>query len=60
MVASGEFQEAAGVQGAALGLAPAAVYVRHPIQDRTDREMREIADSAVEEIVAALTGSARG
>ena len=55
MVASREFEEAAGVQGKALGFAPAGVFVRHPIQDRTDEEMRQIADGAVEEIVAALT-----
>ena len=55
MVASREFAEAAGLQGEALGFAPAGVFVHHPIQDRTDEEMREIADAAVDEIVAALT-----
>ncbi len=30
----------------ALGADPAAVYVAHPIQDRTADEMREIADRA--------------
>ena len=55
MVASTRFERAAGVQGAALGFEPAAVFVRHPIQDRTDEEMQEMADAAVEGIVAALT-----
>ena len=55
MVASSEFQGAAGVQARALGFEPAGVYVQHPIQDRTDDEMRDLADAAIEEIVAALT-----
>jgi alkanesulfonate monooxygenase SsuD/methylene tetrahydromethanopterin reductase-like flavin-dependent oxidoreductase (luciferase family) len=54
-VASSEFVEAAAAQAAALGFDPAAVFVAHPIQDRTDDEMRALADAAVEEILAALT-----
>ena len=53
-VASAEFIEAAAAQSAALGFDPAAVFVPHPIQDRTDDEMRALADDAVEEILAAL------
>ena len=59
VVASGEFVEAAEVQARALGSEPVRVFVRHPIQDRTDEEMRMIADEAVEEVVSALT-SPRG
>jgi len=55
-VASTEFIEAAAAQSAALGFEPAAVFVPHPIQDRTDDEMRALADAAVDEILAALTG----
>ncbi len=55
-VASTEFAEAAAAQGAALGFEPAAVYVPHPIQDRTDDEMRALADAAVDDIVSRLTG----
>ena len=54
-VASTEFEEAAAAQAAALGFDPAAVFVPHPIQDRTDDEMRAIADAAVEEILAAIS-----
>ena len=54
-VASTEFEDAAVAQAAALGAAPAAVYVPHPIQDRTDDEMRALADAAVDAIVAAVT-----
>ncbi len=55
-VASTEFVEAAAAQGRALGFEPAAVFVPHPIQDRTDDEMRALADAAVEEVWARLTG----
>ena len=53
-IASSEFVEAAAAQGAALGFAPAAHYVPHPIQDRDDDEMRQLADAAYEEILAQL------
>ena len=54
MIASSEFVEAAQAQSAALGFTPAAIFVPHPIQDRTDAEMRALADAAVEGILAAL------
>ena len=53
-VASSEFVDAAAAQARALGADPAAVYVPHPIQDRTDAEMVAIAEHAVDGIVAAL------
>lgn len=55
-VASSEFVEAAQAQSAALGFEPAAVFVPHPIQDRTDEELRTIADAAVDEVVEAVSG----
>ena len=54
-VASTEFIDAADAQSTALGADPARVFVPHPIQDRTDEEMRALADAAVDDIVAALT-----
>jgi hypothetical protein len=54
-IASTEFVVAAGAQARALGFEPAGVFVPHPIQDRTDDEMRALADAAVEEVWAALT-----
>ena len=54
-VASTEFVEAAAAQSAALGFEPAVVFVPHPIQDRTDDEMRALADDAVEAILSALS-----
>ncbi len=49
-----EFIDGADVQAKALGTTPSAVYVEHPIQDRTDDEMRIIADKAVDEIVSRI------
>ena len=54
-VASDEFIEAAAAQSAALGVTPASVFVAHPIQDRTDDEMRDLADEAVDALLARLT-----
>lgn len=54
-IASSEFVAAAAAQAKALGFDAARVFVAHPIQDRTDDEMRALADAALDEIVAALT-----
>jgi len=55
-VASSEFEDAALTQAEALGMKDArCVFVAHPIQDATDDEMRQKADSVVEAVIAALT-----
>ena len=55
-VASAEFVSAADVQSKSLGFPEVArVFTPHPIQDRTDDEMRAYADAALAEIVAAVT-----
>ncbi len=56
-VASAEFVVAAESQATMLGFPAARVFVPHPIQDRTDDEMRTIADKAYDEIVAAITAA---
>ena len=53
-VATEEFVDAAERQAKALGFAPAAVYVPHPVQDRTDEEMRAMAERAFAEVVKRL------
>jgi hypothetical protein len=56
-VASSEFVEGGAAQARALGYAAVpAVHVPHPIQDRTDDEMRALAEHALDEILAAVTG----
>jgi hypothetical protein len=54
-VASSEFKQAGEAQARALGCDPAAVYVPHPIQDRTDDEMKGIAQSAVGDLLKAIS-----
>jgi hypothetical protein len=46
---------AVAVQAGALGFEPAVVYVPHPIQDRTDDELRAMADAVVDQLVERLT-----
>jgi len=55
IVASAEFVDAAAAQARALGAETACVFVPHPIQDRTDEEMRALADGAAEAILRALS-----
>lgn len=54
-VATTEFVQAAAVQAEALGFEPAYIWVPHPIQDRTDDELKALADKHFEEIVKAMT-----
>jgi hypothetical protein len=53
-VATTEFVDGAEAQARALGVDPAAVYVEHPIQDRTDAEMLAIAEQAFAAVIAQL------
>jgi hypothetical protein len=54
-IASTEFVQAAAIQSKVLGIDPALVFVRHPIQDRTDAELRALADEALEQIIRSIT-----
>lgn len=56
-VVSSEFAQAAASQNASLGYDPAIVFVPHPIQDRTDDEMRALAESALESILRVIHAS---
>ncbi len=57
-VASSEFMHAAMAQSTSLGIPDLKrVFVAHPIQDRTDDEMRAYADIAFDEIVNAVTAA---
>lgn len=55
-IASTEFIDAAQAQSRSLGVEDAGVFVPHPIQDRTDEEMRALADDALEKVRRALLG----
>lgn len=58
-LASSAFAGAAAAQSAALGFPAPYVLVAHPIQDRTDEEMRALADNAYGEVLRAVTGGQR-
>ena len=56
-VASAEFVDAATAQSTSLGFPGVQrVFTPHPIQDRTDEEMRDYADAAYDAVIAAITG----
>jgi hypothetical protein len=57
-VASSEFINAASAQAEALGFPDIArVFVGHPVQDRTDDEMRELAELSFPEILRKITSA---
>lgn len=47
--------EATAAQSQSLGFEPAVVYVPHPIQDRTDDEMRALAEQAFDKLLKLVT-----
>jgi hypothetical protein len=53
-VATVEFIQGAEAQAKALGTDPALVFVPHPVQDRTDAELHQLADDHFEAIVKLL------
>ncbi len=56
LVASSAFADAAVHQATALGQPDIRrVLVPHPIQDRTDAELRELARGCLEEVLAGLS-----
>ena len=54
-MASDRFAQAAEAQGRSLGMHPRRVLTSHPIQDRTDQEMRALAEAAFPGILTALS-----
>jgi len=53
-VATTEFIDGAEAQARALGADPAALFVPHPIQDRTDEELIAIADQTFEQLLEVM------
>lgn len=56
-VASREFIDAARLQSQSLGVDPAMVFVAHPIQDRSDAELRALAEKALPAILERLVAA---
>ena len=54
-VASDRFAQAADAQGESLGMHPRRVLTPHPIQDRSDEEMRALAKAAFPAILKAIS-----
>lgn len=54
-LASEEFTDAAEAQSRALGFPAAVAFVPHPIQDRTDAEVRVLASTVYPAVLRALT-----
>ena len=55
-VSTVHFASAVSAQSESLGFDAAVVLTSHPIQDRTDDEMTEIADAAFDDLIKALVG----
>ena len=53
-IATTEFEQAAEARAKALGTDPAYVFVPHPIQDRTDEELHDLADAYLDEMLKNL------
>ena len=53
-VATTEFIQGAEAQAKALGTDPALVFIPHPVQDRTDAELRQLAVEHFDAIVKLL------
>ncbi len=53
-VATTEFIDGAVAQAKALGTDPALVFIPHPVQDRTDDELRRLADEHFDAIMKLL------
>ena len=56
-VASSEFVEAARAQASSVGFDPRKVFVEHPIQDRSDREIVHLADRYFLEVIGMILNS---
>lgn len=59
-VATTEFVPAAAAQSKSLGFDAAMVFVAHPIQDRSDAELRELAETAFQRILQEIGGQPAG
>ena len=57
-LASEAFADAARLQGAALGFPVPCVLVPHPVQDRSDAELRAVAEEVCPAVVTAVTSGA--
>jgi len=57
MIATEAFREAAKAQVKQLGFEPAIVWIPHPVQNRTDDELRMLADEVYPQIIGAISAA---
>jgi hypothetical protein len=57
-IASEAFRNAASAQGEAWGFHAHSLFVAHPIQDRSDEELRALADAAYVQAKAMICSQA--
>ena len=57
-IATEEFIDGARTQARALGADPVGIFVAHPIQDRSDEEMKALAEQTLAAIIAGLVEEA--
>ncbi len=55
-IATTEFIDAAASQAKSLGTDPVYVFIAHPVQDRTDAELRALAEQHAEQIFGLVAG----
>lgn len=53
-----EFRDAFDSQKAAIGLDAAAIYVPHPMQNKTTAELHALAEQSFDEVLAAIGDTA--
>ena len=53
-VATTELMQGAEAQAKSLGTDPALVFIPHPVQDRSDEELRALADEHFEAVLKLL------
>jgi len=59
-VATTEFIQGAEAQAKSLGTDPALIFIPHPVQDRTDDELRDAARAVVDDVLTRLCSSSAG
>ena len=53
-VVSDAFVDAAEIQNRSLAFEPSLVFIPHPIQDRSDAELTELAETRIDAILGGL------
>ena len=55
MIATTAFEQGYQAQAKILAFEPAVIYTPHPIQNRTDAEIRQFADNILESVIGSIS-----